>query len=214
MLVYPNYYPRFACSADKCRHNCCIGWEIDIDESTLSYYDLLDGEMGARLSRAIRRDGDCACFALDEEERCPFLNEKGLCDIILHLGEDALCDICTDHPRFRHFFDSRTELGLGLSCESAAALILSMREKMSLVEDRASDDEEDLPPTPEEEVFFSARAHFFALAQDRSVPLDERMQRMLDELSLADLAAKHSPAITKSGLNHRLKKLLALAGKE
>ena len=34
------------------------------------------------------------------------------------------------------------------------------------------------------------------------------------ELSLADLAAKHSPAITKSGLNHRLKKLLALAGKE
>ena len=34
------------------------------------------------------------------------------------------------------------------------------------------------------------------------------------ELSLADLAAKHSPPITKSGLNHRLKKLLALAGIE
>ena len=32
------------------------------------------------------------------------------------------------------------------------------------------------------------------------------------ELSLADLAAKHSPPITKSGLNHRLKKLLELAG--
>ncbi len=32
------------------------------------------------------------------------------------------------------------------------------------------------------------------------------------ELSLADLAAKHLPAITKSGLNHRLKKLLELAG--
>ena len=34
------------------------------------------------------------------------------------------------------------------------------------------------------------------------------------EISLSELAAKHSPAITKSGLNHRLKKLLALAGKE
>ncbi len=34
------------------------------------------------------------------------------------------------------------------------------------------------------------------------------------ELSLSDLAAKHSPPITKSGLNHRLKKLLALAGKD
>jgi DNA-binding protein WhiA len=32
------------------------------------------------------------------------------------------------------------------------------------------------------------------------------------ELSLSDLAAKHSPPITKSGLNHRLKKLLELAG--
>ena len=32
------------------------------------------------------------------------------------------------------------------------------------------------------------------------------------ELSLVDLAAKHSPPITKSGLNHRLKKLLELAG--
>lgn len=32
------------------------------------------------------------------------------------------------------------------------------------------------------------------------------------ELSLSDLAAKHSPPITKSGLNHRLKKLLDIAG--
>jgi DNA-binding protein WhiA len=34
------------------------------------------------------------------------------------------------------------------------------------------------------------------------------------EISLSELAAKHNPPITKSGLNHRLKKLLALAGKE
>ncbi len=34
------------------------------------------------------------------------------------------------------------------------------------------------------------------------------------EIPLSELAAKHNPPITKSGLNHRLKKLLALAGKE
>lgn len=34
------------------------------------------------------------------------------------------------------------------------------------------------------------------------------------ELSLSDLAAKHSPPITKSGLNHRLKKLLEISGKD
>ena len=34
------------------------------------------------------------------------------------------------------------------------------------------------------------------------------------EIPLSELAAKHNPPITKSGLNHRLKKLLALAGME
>jgi DNA-binding protein WhiA len=34
------------------------------------------------------------------------------------------------------------------------------------------------------------------------------------EIPLSELAAKHNPPITKSGLNHRLKKLLALAGVE
>lgn len=34
------------------------------------------------------------------------------------------------------------------------------------------------------------------------------------EIPLSELAAKHSPAITKSGLNHRLNKLLALAGEK
>ena len=28
----PAYYPRFACLADRCRHSCCIGWEIEVDE--------------------------------------------------------------------------------------------------------------------------------------------------------------------------------------
>ena len=32
--AYPDYYPLFHCIADRCRHNCCIGWEIDIDSRT------------------------------------------------------------------------------------------------------------------------------------------------------------------------------------
>ena len=33
----PNYYPSFRCIADKCRHSCCVGWDVYIDEETLSY---------------------------------------------------------------------------------------------------------------------------------------------------------------------------------
>ena len=32
--VYPGYYSGFRCIADKCKNNCCIGWEIDIDKES------------------------------------------------------------------------------------------------------------------------------------------------------------------------------------
>ena len=34
-LRIPSYYEEFSCIADKCKDNCCIGWEIDIDEETI-----------------------------------------------------------------------------------------------------------------------------------------------------------------------------------
>ncbi len=129
----PGYYTEFRCIADKCRHSCCIGWEIDIDEDSLARYRQVKGEIGERLASCIEENEDGAHFVLNEHERCPFLNEKGLCDIYTALGKDALCEICTEHPRFRNFFADRTEIGLGLCCEAAARLILEQSEPFSLV---------------------------------------------------------------------------------
>lgn len=77
--VCPDYYERFHCIADRCRHNCCVGWEIDVDEDALAAYRTVGGEMGERLRRNIAEDGDAPHFILGEGERCPFLNEKNLC---------------------------------------------------------------------------------------------------------------------------------------
>ena len=41
--AYPDYYPLFRCIADRCRHNCCIGWEIDVDGDSLAAYDQIGG---------------------------------------------------------------------------------------------------------------------------------------------------------------------------
>ena len=35
----PDYYEEFKCIAQKCKHSCCVGWEIDIDDDTLAYYN-------------------------------------------------------------------------------------------------------------------------------------------------------------------------------
>ena len=131
--LVPNYYKKFRCIADKCRHNCCVGWEIDIDDDTLGYYADLDGDFGKKVRQNIDFDDECPHFILKEGDRCPFLAPDGLCEIIKRLGEDALCDICTDHPRFRNFFSEHTEMGLGLCCEEASRIILSSDEPFELV---------------------------------------------------------------------------------
>lgn len=118
---YPSYCDKFRCIADKCTDNCCIGWEIDIDTDTLAYYQSITGNFGKRLSENISE----GCFILAENERCPFLNECNLCDIFTELGEEHLCQICTDHPRYYEWFGSIKEGGTGLCCEESARLILS-----------------------------------------------------------------------------------------
>ena len=39
IAITPDYYNKFKCIANRCRHSCCIGWEIDIDDSTLQKYN-------------------------------------------------------------------------------------------------------------------------------------------------------------------------------
>ena len=122
-LYAPTYYKKFRCIADRCEHSCCIGWEIDIDDNTLQKYKRLKSGYGAVIKDSISMD-DTPHFRLCEGDRCPHLDERGLCKIILGVGEDYLCDICREHPRFYNF-TSVAEVGVGMSCPEAARLILS-----------------------------------------------------------------------------------------
>jgi len=173
----------FSCIADRCKHNCCIGWEIDIDEDTYTYYKSIDGALGARLHKYISEDGDAPHFILDVKERCPFLNANGLCDLSLELGEDALCQICTDHPRFRNYFDSRVEIGLGMCCEAAAELILKNSEKVSVVPISAENSEMQL--SAEEEAFFAFRDQVFSVLQNREKSIQKRIEMLCDTMDIA-----------------------------
>lgn len=175
----PDYYPKFHCIAGKCRHSCCIGWEIDIDEDTYDLYQSIGGGFGRRLKNNIE-DGDPPHFRLCADERCPFLTSDGLCDIILTLGEGALCQICDDHPRYRNYYSDRVEMGLGLCCEAAAKLILTQTGSMELIctED---DGEEELPLTDEEIRFLEKREELMRILWDGDLSLEERMNRILDE---------------------------------
>lgn len=181
-LIAPDYYPQFRCIADKCRHSCCIGWEIDIDPDTRERYRHVPGEFGQRLNASIE-DGEVSSFRLSENERCPMLNATGLCDLITALGEDNLCQICADHPRFRNYFTDRTEVGLGLCCEEAARLILTQEEPMRLI---TLEDDGKAAELPEEEAaLLSLRDELITLMQDGSRPIEERLDALLDAVDFA-----------------------------
>ncbi len=123
----PDFYNLFQCLADKCSDTCCAGWEIDIDENTLQTYKNITGAFGERLIQNIEEGH----FKLSAQERCPFLNSNNLCDIYRELGENSLCAICREHPRFIEVVGDYTERGLGLCCEEVVRLLFENEEPLS-----------------------------------------------------------------------------------
>ena len=185
--VKPDFYDSFKCIADKCTDSCCIGWEIDVDETALEKYNKISTAFGAEIRSAIiKSEDDSNCFALAENECCPFLNKNNLCEIIINCGEDFLCDICREHPRFYEWFPGVTECGLGLCCEEVCRILLENEEPFSMVEE--SDGEEIILETEEEiaesdfYIFLSAfREKIFEILFENEVSFEEKLVRILSE---------------------------------
>ena len=160
--VRPDFYDKFKCIADKCKHSCCVGWEIDIDEDSLEYYVNLDGDIGRQLRDNIEKEPE-PHFRLCGNERCPFLENSGLCRLISELGEESLCNICAEHPRFYNCFDNREEAGLGLCCEEAARLLLEGTGGLKLISEGGEPEEDEL-----------IRDKLFTILDNREMPLVNR----------------------------------------
>ena len=151
-----------------CRHTCCAGWEIDIDEESFCRYR----EDGLPY---ISEEGT-PHFILTEEERCPFLTPENLCSLILTHGEGYLCQICTDHPRFRNFWTGITEVGIGLSCEAAASIILGRKAPMRLVAEEEGAIETAVEALPEDERYlWEVRDALFREAAALEDPMQARL---------------------------------------
>ena len=170
----PSYYKKFRCTAGKCTDNCCIGWEIAIDSETADFYKSFDGVFGKRLRENI---SDENIFIL-KDERCPFLNDDNLCDIIINCGENRLCQICRDHPRFFNWYGNIKEGGIGLSCEEGARLVLT--------HDSVSFDESEVDEEPENvdgelfDLLFSAREEILSIVDREDKTLCQCLCDCLD----------------------------------
>lgn len=176
ILRKPDFYDQFKCIASRCSDTCCVGWEIDIDEATQEVYRKVAGAFGERL-RANIEDGH---FKLLPHDRCPFLDKDNLCEVYQNLGEDALCDICTEHPRFVEVYGDIMERGLGLCCEEAARLLLEGEGPLTFTceecdepEDELDDDDLDI-----RDQVLGEREWMFETLADQGLPFAERLYKI------------------------------------
>ncbi len=174
----PCYYSKFRCINSACSDNCCIGWEIDIDEESMKQYDRVSGAFGCRLREHIAKTKDGSHFIL-RGERCPFLNEQNLCDIFIYLGESALCEICTEHPRFHEWYGSWKESGLGLCCEAVGELLFAQPSPLPFETVLIEEEAEDFVDDAWFSALFAARESAFFLLQYGAFSIEARLSLLL-----------------------------------
>lgn len=182
----PSFFDQFKCIGSACTDTCCAGWEIEVDETTAQGYLAEKGAFGDRLRREIGSEPGEYFFQL-KNNRCPFLNKENLCDIFINLGEDRLCDICREHPRFYNWFGDYTEVGLGLCCEEAERLLFSDSKPLTFVEEVHTDASDLLDDESEEcEQMLEERKAIFSILQNRKKNIGARLKRLLLQLPYAD----------------------------
>ncbi len=163
ILRKPDFYDKFKCTASHCSDTCCVGWEIDIDKTSQDSYSKVKGPFGDKLRTNIE-DGH---FRLLPHNRCPFLDQNNLCEIYKNLGENSLCDICREHPRFVEVYGDIMERGLGLCCEEVTRLLLEGDGQLAFTSEECDEPEDELSEDDIEiqnEVLYEREQMFKALA--------------------------------------------------
>ena len=187
IYVKPDFFDKFKCICGKCTDNCCIGWEIDIDDFTYDDYCAMETNFAQKIKDNIIISPDGSrCFKLKENDRCPFLNKDNLCDIIVNCGEEALCDICREHPRFYEWFPGVTECGLGLSCEEVCRILLEADSFFQLTE---YNDGEEIELLTKDEVVESdmyvmtaaLRMSFLEILSEPALPVEDKIVKILEK---------------------------------
>lgn len=152
-----SYYGDFHCIGGICEDSCCENWEIDLDDASLKRYLKQDGDFGKRLKSSTRVKEKQ--FILNGT-RCPFLNADNLCDIFIEMGEDCLCETCTNFPRHIEEFDDLKEVSLTMSCPEASRIMLARKEKMTFVCREGADEDYGLKHVePVKSLLFWKRNH-------------------------------------------------------
>lgn len=169
MKVYkPYFFDKFYCIADKCDFTCCRDWSIGVDEDTLDRWEEMDIPCRCNLPKGTLSDYvEDDALILNDNQRCHFLNEQGLCNIVLEYGEEALSNTCHTFPKVIYDYDSRSEYTLNLGCKFAVEKLLDEETFKVVAFEEKSSDSDDLYELPE--CIFKLRDYMLKNTYDTSI---------------------------------------------
>ncbi len=170
-------FSSFHCIAGACPDTCCAGWEVDLDGEILEKYAACPGPLGQEIRSRIRTENGYTFFEMNGT-RCPFLNDRNLCRLILEAGEDHLSITCREHPRFWEEYGSRTETCLAISCPEAARLLFSEPFRLTVRHSEETPAPEDLPDEELLESLIHVRDILFEAATDEALPFPRRLREI------------------------------------
>ena len=192
-ILFPNYYDKFKCIADKCEESCCIGWRVTIDKDTYKKYrSISDAEIKEELYGKVKRirtkasDVNYSRIKLNEDGRCPFLNENNFCDLYIKCGEEYLSNTCKVYPRTYNSVDDTLEVSLTMSCPHAAKLCLLNENPMEFNMEEIKNEFNDVKINKKiktdidysnrlKEIFWDLRFLTINILQNRNYSLSDRL---------------------------------------
>lgn len=132
-VLMPIFYDDFKCSADKCTYTCCRDWGILVDKNTYQRYEELG--LTVRYQEHFMEDSHGNKKMRLLNGKCPFLNEQGLCKLVIEYGENILCHTCETFPRQTFVRKGVLELGLSNACPEVLRYLNSIKPPLSFFED-------------------------------------------------------------------------------
>lgn len=122
-----SYYDKFKCIADKCKFTCCEGWDVAIDSDTYSRWKKID-DNNLLSNVKVNKCGGKKEYLINKKtsERCLFLDDKGLCNIVKERGEEYLSLTCRTFPRIENIFEDLKEISLSCACPEVVEIISNM----------------------------------------------------------------------------------------
>lgn len=146
IVLQPSFYSKFECIGSDCEYNCCRNWQINITKQELKNMkrNIKTEEFRKIFEDAFEKyKSDIFDYKIkfDENKKCKFLDENGLCKVYQEMGPENMSLVCQMFPRAMTYYMGKYESFLDISCEEVVRLLLQEKDgiKLDIVEKELRD---------------------------------------------------------------------------